>query len=52
MKVNFNINTFIVYKIWRGQIYWFHLKQLGIIEFSKKFLNKVNKKLRKVISAN
>jgi len=49
-------NTFIVYKIWRGQIYWFQLKQLvkqfGIIEFSKKFLNKVNRKLRKIINAN
>ncbi|HIP12836.1 MAG TPA: hypothetical protein EYG73_08985 [Arcobacter sp.] len=45
-------NTFIVYKIWRGQIYWFRLKQLGIIEFSKKFLNKVNRKLRKIINAN
>lgn len=39
------INTFIVYKIWRGQIYWFFLKQLGIKNFSNKLFNKVKRKL-------
>jgi poly-gamma-glutamate synthesis protein (capsule biosynthesis protein) len=44
------INTFIVYKIWRSQIYIFHLKQLGFIEFTKKFTNKVIRKLKKVFN--
>jgi poly-gamma-glutamate synthesis protein (capsule biosynthesis protein) len=44
-------NSFLVYKIWRGQIYWFHLKQLGFIEFSKIFINKVQKKFKKVLNA-
>jgi len=43
------INTFFVYKIWRGQIYLFQLKQLGIIEFGRKFINKVKRKLKKVV---
>ena len=46
------INSFIVYKIWRGQIYWFQLKQLGIMEFGKKFISKVKRKLIKVYDAN
>lgn len=45
------INTFFVYKIWRGQIYWFQLKQLGVYEFSKKFIHKVKRKVRKILNA-
>jgi poly-gamma-glutamate synthesis protein (capsule biosynthesis protein) len=40
------INTFVVYKIWKGQIYFFHLKQLGIMRFSKKFFSKILKKIK------
>jgi poly-gamma-glutamate synthesis protein (capsule biosynthesis protein) len=45
------INSFLVYKTWRGQIYWFHLKQLGLIEFSKRFINKVQRKFKKALNA-
>lgn len=45
------INSFLVYKVWRGQIYWFHLKQLGLKEFTFKFMNKVKRKLKKVFNA-
>jgi poly-gamma-glutamate synthesis protein (capsule biosynthesis protein) len=46
-----SINSFFVYKIWRWQIYLFQFKQLGIIEFSKKFLKRVKRKLNKVLNA-
>jgi len=46
------INSFVVYKIWRGQIYLFQLKQLGIMEFGRKFISKVKRKLIKVFDAN
>ena len=44
------INSFIVYRIWRGQIYWFQYKQIGIVEFSKMFLKQVKRKLLKVVN--
>lgn len=39
------INSFLVYRIWRGQIYLFQIKQIGIIKFCKIFLSRIKRKL-------
>ncbi len=39
------VNSYMIYKIWRSQIKWFQLKQLGAKEFTQKFIAKVKKKL-------
>lgn len=45
------INSFLVYRVWRGQIYWFQLKQLGFIEFTKMLIFRVKRKVKKVFNA-
>jgi len=39
------INSFLVYKVWRFQIYCFQLKQLGLKKFSNKLFSKVKRKI-------
>lgn len=46
-KSLWSIHAFEVKATWRLQILWFHLKQIGIKDFSKKVLNYVRKKIEK-----
>jgi hypothetical protein len=44
------INSILVYKVWRFQINWFQLKQLGIRKSNIKIIKIVKNKIRKISS--